>query len=191
MASKFLALGMGFLLANNGFTQGTHSNQMAENVDTERRAVCILNSEAGQTAKGVVQFVQSSYLSKTHVEGKFEGLTPNHKHGFHIHQYGNLTQGCVTAGPHYNPFKTSHGSLTSAVRHVGDMGNLESDAEGKATIEFADTQMTLSGVNSIIGRACVLHRDEDDLGLGSNEASKENGNSGPRIACGIIGLSKE
>lgn len=137
---------------------------MAEGVFTERRAVCILNPEAGQTAKGVVQFVQTSYLAKTQVEGSFEGLTPNHKHGFHIHQYGNLTKGCVTAGPHFNPFNTSHGSLTSLIRHVGDMGNLESDAEGKATITFTDNLMTLSGPNSIIGRACVLHRDEDDLG---------------------------
>lgn len=42
---------------------------MAEGVFTERRAVCILNPEAGQTAKGVVQFVQTSYLAKTQVEG--------------------------------------------------------------------------------------------------------------------------
>ena len=49
--------------------------------------------------------------------------------------------------------------------------------------------MTLYGVNSVIGRACVLHRKEDDLGTGNDEESKKTGNAGPRIACGIIGVA--
>ena len=54
---------------------------------------------------------------------KVRGLNPNSLHGFHIHEYGDLTEGCKTAGPHYNPFAVEHGAY-SGVRHVGDMGNL-------------------------------------------------------------------
>ena len=48
-------------------------------------------------------FEQTSVFANTKITGNFTGLTPGQKHGFHIHQYGNLLEGCTTAGPHYNP----------------------------------------------------------------------------------------
>jgi Cu-Zn family superoxide dismutase len=47
----------------------------------------------------------------------------------------------------------------------------------------------LYGEHNVIGRAFVVHRDEDDLGLGGHELSLTTGNAGPRLACGVIGLS--
>jgi superoxide dismutase, Cu-Zn family len=47
-----------------------------------------------------------------------------------------------------------------------------------------DPEITLSGPNSIIGRAVVVHKETDDL------KSQPAGNSGPRVACGVIGLPK-
>ena len=58
-------------------------------------------------------------------------MTPG-LHGFHIHQYGNLTQGCTTAGPHYNPFNMEHGGPDMEIRHVGDLGNVEAKEDGTA-----------------------------------------------------------
>ena len=49
--------------------------------------------------------------------------------------------------------------------------------------------MSLFGKNSVIGRSCVLHRYTDDLGMGGNAESAKTGNAGPRIACGVIGVS--
>ena len=56
-----------------------------------------------------------------------------------MHQWGNLSKGCVTAGPHYNPYKLTHGGPTETVRHVGDLGNVESDEDGNAKYELYDS----------------------------------------------------
>ena len=109
------------------------------------------------------------------------------KHGFHIHQFGNLEKGCTTAGPHYNPFKKTHGGPDAEERHVGDLGNVEADASGNATYNHEDHLVTLFGQYSVLGRSCVLHENVDDLGLGGHELSKTTGNAGGRIACGVIG----
>ena len=54
------------------------------------------------------------------------GLNPNSLHGFHIHEFGDLSEGCKTAGPHYNPFRKDHGGFDQN-RHVGDLGNLKTN----------------------------------------------------------------
>lgn len=154
----------------------------------ERRAICILNPEQGQTARGVVRFVQPNFDAKTTVEAKFTGLKQNSRHGFHIHEFGDLSQGCTTAGPHFNPFGKTHGDWEGEERHVGDLGNLESDENGNANYK-RDVEVSLMGNYSVIGRSCVVHENQDDLGKGNFEDSKTTGHSGPRIACGIIGMA--
>ena len=74
---------------------------------------------------------------------------------------------------------------------MGDLGNLLADDSGEAKLDINDVQVSLYGPYSVIGRACVLHKNEDDLGQGNDEESKKTGNAGPRVACGIIGLAKE
>jgi Cu-Zn family superoxide dismutase len=156
--------------------------------DTERAALCILNPDGDSKAKGLVLFKQSSFEAPTVVEGKFSGLKKNAKHGFHIHELGDLTQGCSTAGPHYNPFGKTHGGYDDPERHVGDLGNLESDGNGEAYYKQSNPLVSLSGKYSVVGRSCVVHADEDDLGRGNFPDSKTTGHSGARIACGVIAL---
>ena len=102
---------------------------------------------------------------------------------------GNLTQGCKTAGPHWNPFNKTHGGPDDEERHVGDMGNVIAGEDGKAHYERDDQLITLFGPMTIYGRSCVVHADEDDLGRGGHELSKTTGNAGARLACGVIGQS--
>ncbi|XP_060959507.1 superoxide dismutase [Cu-Zn] 2 isoform X1 [Cannabis sativa] len=59
---------------------------------------------------------------------------------------------------------------------------------GVAEVSIKDWQIPLSGPDSILGRAVVVHADPDDLGKGGHELSKSTGNAGARIGCGIIGL---
>ena len=151
-----------------------------------RKAICVLDPQPGQTAYGVVHFDQPNFFSRCKISGDFKGVAPG-KHGFHIHQYGNLTKGCTTAGPHYNPFNMTHGGPDMEVRHVGDLGNVEIGEDGTGTYYREDQLITLFGAYSVLGRSCVLHADVDDLGEGGHELSKTTGNAGARIACGGIG----
>lgn len=110
--------------------------------------------------------------------------------GFHIHAFGDNTNGCTSAGPHFNPFGKEHGAPEDDNRHVGDLGNISTDANGVAKGTKQDTLVKLIGANSIIGRSVVVHGGQDDLGRGGNAESKKTGNAGPRPACGVIGTSE-
>ena len=83
----------------------------------------------------------------------------------------------------------THGGPNSEIRHVGDMGNVDAGADGVAKYFLEDHLIHIHGEFSVIGRSCVCHAKEDDLGLGGNEESLKTGNAGARVACGVIGLS--
>jgi len=110
-------------------------------------------------------------------------------HGFHVHEFGNLTNGCTSAGAHFNPKGVEHGGPNDKIRHVGDFGNVISQG-GVANFKFADNVASLSGENSIVGRSLVVHKDQDDLGRGGQSDSKTTGHAGARLACGVIGTDK-
>ena len=176
------------LLASQSLQSRTCNSEMAEKPAETRRAICILDSQPNQTGKGVVHFEQKSMFARTLVTGTFTGLNPGQLHGFHVHMYGDLSDGCTTAGPHYNPHGNVHAGPDDEVRHVGDLGNVQADSEGNGSYERADQQISLQGPFSVIGRSCVLHAGTDDLGRGGHELSLTTGNAGGRIACGVIGL---
>mmetsp|Transcript_1240 Transcript_1240/g.2723 ORF Transcript_1240/g.2723 Transcript_1240/m.2723 type:complete len:206 (-) Transcript_1240:101-718(-) len=158
-------------------------------VAEQKQAVCVLTGTAG--VSGVLKMSQESN-GPTKIVGSITGLAAG-KHGLHIHEFGDTTNGCMSTGPHFNPNKMDHGAPTDAVRHAGDLGNVVATASGcEFTIE--DAQIPLDGANSIIGRAVVIHELEDDLGKGDSseigtqgKTSKTTGNAGARLACGIIG----
>uniref|UniRef100_F4MI33 Superoxide dismutase [Cu-Zn] n=1 Tax=Phlebotomus perniciosus TaxID=13204 RepID=F4MI33_PHLPE len=149
------------------------------------KAVCVLNGDV----KGVVHFDQASPDAAVVLSGEVTGLTPG-QHGFHVHEFGDNTNGCTSAGPHYNPHGKVHGGPTSAERHAGDLGNIVAEANGVAKVAITDKQISLSGQYSVIGRTLVVHADPDDLGVGGHELSSTTGNAGARVACGVIGIAK-
>uniref|UniRef100_G9M4K5 Superoxide dismutase [Cu-Zn] n=1 Tax=Pogonatum inflexum TaxID=185755 RepID=G9M4K5_9BRYO len=148
------------------------------------KAVCVLTGPSD--VAGVISFCQDSD-GPTTVEGEIKGLNPG-KHGFHIHALGDTTNGCMSTGPHFNPKNLEHGAPEDEIRHAGDLGNVIAGDDGVAKVSLKDCNIPLTGCDSIIGRAVVVHGDPDDLGKGGHELSKSTGNAGARIACGIIGL---
>lgn len=138
---------------------------------------------------GVVHITQESPCVEAVITWDISGNDPNSKRGFHIHEFGDLTNGCTSAGPHYNPCGKNHGGPEDTVRHVGDLGNIHTDSCGNAKGSTTDRLITLFGPLSVIGRSFVVHARQDDLGRGGNPESLLTGNAGPRLACGVIGIA--
>ncbi|XP_074663136.1 superoxide dismutase [Cu-Zn]-like [Tubulanus polymorphus] len=151
------------------------------------KAICQLAGDGA--VKGCVCFQQEANSDLVKVTGSITGLARG-KHGFHIHEFGDYSNGCVSAGGHFNPFAKEHGAPEDDMRHVGDLGNVLANDDGVVTIDITDKMIQLVGVNSIIGRSVVVHADVDDLGKGGHELSKTTGNAGGRLACGVIGIAK-
>jgi len=151
------------------------------------KAVAVVRGDSKVT--GTVTFEQESEGSPTTITWDIKGNDPNAKRGMHIHQYGDNTNGCTSAGPHFNPHSKDHGAPGDDERHVGDLGNVDTDSEGNAKGTVTDKLIKLIGPESIIGRTVVVHAGTDDLGKGGNTESKKTGNAGPRPACGVIGIT--
>ncbi|CAE6495555.1 unnamed protein product [Rhizoctonia solani] len=146
--------------------------------------------DANGTTIGVVNLYQASNLDSVMVTGDLKGLGAEGKKGFHVHEFGDLSNGCASAGGHFNPLSKNHGGPQSAERHAGDLGNIVAGADGTSKVAIEDKHISLySGHRNIIGRAIVLHAGEDDYGLGGQSDSLTTGHAGARLACGVIGYA--
>ena len=142
------------------------------------RAVAHLSPASGSGVSGTVTFTRQPTGVEVHVV--LEGLTPG-AHGLHIHETGDCSASdALTAGDHFNPGHAPHGGRDSMERHAGDLGNVMADGAGKVDVTFSDRMIMLSGESSILGRSVIVHADADDL------VSQPAGNSGARVACGVI-----
>ena len=150
------------------------------------KAKCIFHQNPNKIS-GYVQFTQNK---KVKVEYLIKGLKDG-EHGFHIHEYGDLSDSCKSACAHFNPYNKKHGGRNSKERHVGDLGNIISK-NGIAKGYFYDDMISLDYKHTccIIGRSVIVHEDRDDLGKGGDEESLKTGNAGKRLACGVIGITK-
>lgn len=160
------------------------------------KAICVLSPTTGNALTGVsgtVTFTQTK--TGLLVEADVTGLTPNNKHGFHVHMWGDLsdTETGKATGGHYDPSGgAEHGlpdvhdhdghahAMTGG--HAGDLGNLQADENGNATYSKTFEDISLTGANAVLGRGIIVHQKEDDGG-------QPTGNAGPRVAQGVIGIA--
>jgi Cu-Zn family superoxide dismutase len=105
-------------------------------------------------------------------------------HGVHLHAIGScVTPAFTSAGPHFNPGNRKHGFLNPDGHHAGDLPNIVSPPAGVHKVEFIVEGVKLTGRGGLLdddGAAIVVHGAADD------HSTDPSGNSGGRIACGVI-----
>ena len=138
-------------------------------------SVAVLRGDSN--VKGTVTFEQESDSSPTKVSWNVTGNDSNAERGMHIHQFGDNTNGCTSAGPHckspcccpiivdviclgvvaengiiiVNPFSKTHGAPSDDERHVGDLGNYKTDGQGNSSGSVDDKFIKLIGPESVLG----------------------------------------
>ena len=156
-------------------------NKLTEAEETVIAQCDLMHSD---TVKGTILFMQKPG-TKTLIKGRVTGLTKG-DHGFHIHEFGDMSKGCESMGAHYNPDSVDHGGIDNG--HVGDLGNINAGENGVAEVNKVSKYVDLIGDRSVVGRGVVVHKDPDDLGQGGDAESLKTGNAGERLACGVITL---
>jgi len=142
--------------------------------------VAVLEGRSGQAVSGRATFT-------TMVDGgvritlELRGATPG-PHAVHLHTVGDCSApDASSAGPHFDPDQHPHGGPGHTPHHAGDFGNMSVGTDGRGYLELVSPDLTLdSGPRGIVGRSLVVHEKADDL------ASQPAGNSGARIACGVV-----
>ena len=142
-------------------------------------AFASLTPTQGNNVRGL--FVFHEMDGRLMVHAKVTGLKPGAEHGIHVHEKGDCASPDGTsAGGHFNPDGKPHGPQTAA-HHAGDMPALKADANGVADQKFSLSGPTVAeGPASLVGHAVIVHLSPDDY------ATQPTGNSGARIACGVI-----
>ncbi len=143
-------------------------------------ATAKLEPRSGSNVSGNVTFTQVG--ERVRIQGVVNGHTAGLK-GWHIHEKGDCSDPkAQSAGGHFNPRGHKHGGPSDSMRHAGDTGNLIVSERGSATIDLTIDGISVSKdkPDGIIGRALIIHADQDDL------KTDPTGNAGGRVACGVI-----
>ena len=112
-----------------------------------------------------------------------KGMPPG-THGVHVHMIGRCdAPDFTTAGAHWNPTAMKHGAMNAQGPHEGDLPNLIIGTDGRGTLGVTIPGGTMAALLDADGAALVVHAAADDL------KTDPSGNSGGRIACGVLAAS--
>lgn len=139
-----------------------------------------IESKSGSKLTGEATLTETAGGVK--VEIKVEGAGAAGPRGAHIHEKGDCSSADgKSAGDHFNPGKHDHALPAKGQRHLGDLGNIEIDKDGKGTltIEIPGANLKAGDPNSFRGRGIIIHEKKDDGG-------QPVGNAGGRHGCAVI-----
>lgn len=171
----------GLALAVAGCASSAGSNDAAAVPPSPRNAAATLNAADG-SARGAARITEVDGGLRVAIDAS--GL-PMGAHGVHIHTVGRCdAPDFMTAGGHWNPTQRKHGRSNSQGAHSGDLPNLIVGTDGAGSMTFTVARATMAGPNGLLdadGAAVVIHAGPDDY------VTDPSGNSGGRIACGVLG----
>ena len=150
----------------------------------ERRASATMFDAAGRQL-GVVTLTEAEANRGVVIAARLQGLAAG-EHGMHFHTVGTCDAGAAfaSAGGHFNPSARKHGLENPTGPHAGDLPNFTVSEDGMGTFRETTSRVTLAaGAGSLLdadGSAIVIHATSDD------QRTDPAGNSGARIACGVV-----
>ncbi len=174
------------IVLNGCQTTGSMSNY-GNDLDGQVFAKADLMARSNSTARGVAWFAKRG--DDIAVTVKVDHVSPG-KHGIHLHENGDCSApDASSAGDHFNPAKLTHGHPDPQHYHMGDLGNITVDESGHGVLHLIipakEFNQHFHDWSIIVGRSVILHQDADDL------TSQPAGNSGTRIACGVVTKVRE
>jgi Cu-Zn family superoxide dismutase len=176
------AVGAGLILTAVGIAAAgpTNAADATTGATSATAASADMQNRDGATV-GKATLTQTAHGVLLHIE--MDGLAPGW-HGIHIHGIGKCEPPFTSAGGHFNPAGHKHGFAAEGP-HAGDLPNIHADSTGHASAEFLESTVSLEGDGSAHligpnGTAIVVHAGPDDM------MTDPAGNSGDRIACGVI-----
>lgn len=147
--------------------------------DPAKQAMVSVLGASGSSVSATASFYEIG--GQTTLVLGITGATPGH-HAVHLHEFGDCTStDALSAGAHWNPTTSAHGVWGGASFHLGDVGNVDIDADGNGSLVFTTDLWSVGGspVTDVIGRALVIHAGHDD-------ETPPAGNAGARVGCGVI-----
>jgi superoxide dismutase, Cu-Zn family len=179
--SALLCLGAACLNAAAAFVYGYDGGvqtQTTAAADTARAAIA--DAQGASVGDAVLRQAPHGVVIKVDLRNIKPGV-----HALHVHTMGKCDPpDFKTAGAHWAPAGNEHGVLNAKGPHGGDLPNVHVLADGKVTVEFFLANARIGGGSQGLldadGSAVVLHAGEDDY------SSNPAGNSGDRIACGVV-----
>jgi len=158
------------------------SQSMESDGTMENMSITVpMASKSGSSVTGSISFVQEGDQVK--MIANLTGLEPG-VHAIHLHENGDCSATDATsAGGHWNPKSNEHGDWAEGMNHMGDIGNLEANAEGNVSYTFSTDKwcMDCDDTNkNIKGKGVIVHAKADDF------TSQPSGAAGARVACGVI-----
>lgn len=181
----------GFLIAscNNSDTNTTASQNdtAATTMETTSQAsttaeAVLGGTQADTTLSGTVRFTENNGRVKMTLDLEIPKMA-NKTVAVHIHEHGSCGDMGKEAHGHWNPTNANHGKWGSDSFHLGDIGNVDLNGEGKGTLEMETDLWSISSsdsTKSILNRAIIVHGGKDDF------TTQPTGNAGSRIGCGVI-----
>lgn len=153
-----------------------------ERAPGQLRAQATLDGKSGAEVSGLVRFTAEK--GDTTIVVALLHAPPG-EHAVHLHTVPDCSASdASSAGDHWNPTKSAHGQLHHAPYHLGDIGNVVVDDTGAGTLSLTTTVWSVGTgeAHDVVGHSVVVHANADDF------TSQPAGNSGPRIACGVVVL---
>jgi Cu-Zn family superoxide dismutase len=167
---------------DDSMTEMDDSTSIESEGDMEKMEIAVpMASKSGSSVTGVISFVQEG--DQVQMVANLKGLEPG-VHAIHLHENGDCSATHATsAGGHWNPNVKEHGDWDEGMNHMGDIGNLEANADGNVSYTFSTDKWCLDCDDSnknIKGKGVIVHAKADDF------TSQPSGAAGARVACGVI-----